>query len=415
MEEKIKKFFSRKKSEAKFKLAGTGRKLNSEAPAPSKPKNPKDVYIPPKRSEFSEGAKAAAAAAMNRVQRKDQKEFNTSLATIQAQVRRELEAERKAKEQQQRATEVVAKPAEPDRDMAVAGVYFRCPMVSEEILPRKEWRTKIKEFLYEQLELEQGLRFTPCLIIYNCNVKDKAEQCVETLIKYLENIVNHPDEEKYRKIRMSNRIFSEKVKPVEGALEFLTAAGFGELNLDGEEFLVWSEENGGTIENLNILLDALQSAETINLELDRNIQVLLPSQIKRTTLPPDFYRVTPEEIKREQQMRSEALENAQVLKTKAMREKEELRTINKYKFSLIRIRFPNGVYLQVRELLKNGHLAMKLMLLFQGTFNVHDKMSEIFEFVQSCLMDEHAEFSLIDPCGHKFIGEDMERSLFDLR
>jgi UBX domain-containing protein 6 len=349
MEEKIKKFFSRKKSEAKFKMAGTGRKLNSEAPAPSKPKNPKDVYIPPKRSEFSEGAKAAAAAAMNRVQRKDEKEFNTSLATIQAQVRRELEAERKAKEEQQRATEVVARPPEPEKDMAVAGVYFRCPMVSEEILPRKEWRTKIKEFLYEQLELEQGLRFTPCLIIYNCNVKDKAEQCVETLIKYLENIVNHPDEEKYRKIRMSNRIFSEKVKPVEGSLEFLTAAGFGEINLDGEEFLVWSEENDGSIENLNILLDALQSAETINLELDRNIQVLLPSQIKRTTLPPDFYRVTPEEIKREQQMRSEALESAQVLKTKAMREKEELRTINKYKFSLIRIRFPNGVYLQVRE------------------------------------------------------------------
>jgi UBX domain-containing protein 6 len=303
MEDKIKKFFSRKKSEAKFKLAGAGRKLNSEAPAPSKPKNPQDVYIPPKRSEFSEGARAAAQAALNRVQKKDTKEFNTSLATIQAHVRRELEAERKAKEELLHKTEAVPKPVEIDRDFAVQGVYFRCPLVSEEILSRKEWRIKIKEFLYEQLEQEQGLRFTPCLIIYNCNVKEKAEQCVETLTKYLENITNHPDEEKYRKIRMSNRIFCDKVKSVEGALDFLTAAGFREMNIDDEPFLVWSMDNDSTIENLNILLDALQSAETINLELDRNIQVLLPSQIKRTSLPPDFYRITPEELKKEQQLR----------------------------------------------------------------------------------------------------------------
>lgn len=47
------------------------------------------------------------------------------------------------------------------------------------------------------------------------------------------------------------------------------------------------------------------------------------------------------------------------LRTKAMREKEELREIRKYKFALIRIRFPDGLYLQVivcniqMELLKN--------------------------------------------------------------
>lgn len=53
-----------------------------------------------------------------------------------------------------------------------------------------------------------------------------------------------------------------------------------------------------------MLADALNNAETINLELDRNVQILLPSQAeRRTQLPDDFFRYTPEELKKEQQSR----------------------------------------------------------------------------------------------------------------
>ena len=53
-----------------------------------------------------------------------------------------------------------------------------------------------------------------------------------------------------------------------------------------------------------ILCDALQSAEPILLELDRNLQVLLPSQAaKQVDLPPAFFNMTADELKREQQMR----------------------------------------------------------------------------------------------------------------
>ena len=45
--------------------------------------------------------------------------------------------------------------------------------------------------------------------------------------------------------------------------------------------------------------------------------------------------------------RAETVENQLVLKTKAMRDREEQRVMSRYKYSLIRIRFPNGVYLQV--------------------------------------------------------------------
>lgn len=43
--------------------------------------------------------------------------------------------------------------------------------------------------------------------------------------------------------------------------------------------------------------------EVIQLELDRNIKVLLPSQIQNVSLPPDFFRITMEELKKEQQVR----------------------------------------------------------------------------------------------------------------
>lgn len=177
-------------------------------------------------------------------------------------------------------------------------------MVSEEVLSRNEWKVKIKEFLYEQLAVERGL--TSCLIILNCNTKEKSAACIETLTKYLQNIIQHPDDEKYRKIRQSNRIFNEKVLPCEGALDFLLAAGFTEQTIDDEKFFIYSDENNPDgVETLNELLEALQHSEIIPLELDRNIQVLLPSQTKKSELPPDFYRISPEELKREQQLRYE--------------------------------------------------------------------------------------------------------------
>lgn len=398
MSNKLKKFIAKQK--LKFGAAGPGRKLNSEVPQPSSSQKShssshRDVYVPPKRKELSSEAKAAAEAALARVQSKDKTEFNTSLAAIKAQVRRELESERKEKEQTSQEGSSGDNNSDNGRkDLAVQGVFFQCPLISDEVLPRKEWKVKIREFLYEQMEHEKGL--SACLIVYNCNPKEKYEPCVETLIKCLENIHNNPNEEKYKKIRMNNKMFCDKIKVCEGALELLHAAGFAEITIDDEPYLIWSEENMEAETTLQSLIDALKCSEPIHLELDRNIQVLLPSQVRQTNLPDDFYRISPEEIKREQQRRTQALEDAQILKTKAMREKEELRTINRYKFTLIRVRFPNGVFLQ-------------------GTFNVYEKLSQVYEFVQSCLMHEASEFVLISPTEQRFTEADFDKSLYDLK
>ncbi|KAL6448850.1 hypothetical protein ACFW04_000534 [Cataglyphis niger] len=353
MADKIKSFFQKKKTSAKFMKAGKGYKLTDSTSTcmPTKSKEPI------KRAEPTEEAKIAGQAALARLEAKknDKPRFNTSYAAIQARVKRELELERKAQQNLQQAGKTSLKDVkdrvEDPSIFAVTDVYFRCPYLSDEILLRDEWKKKIREFLYEQVKGEEA-GLTACLIIQNCNTgKEKIESCVETLGKYLDNIINNPDVEKYWKIRMCNKIFQEKVLPIEGALDFLKAAGFEQKkilhNEIEEDFLVWSPNNCN-IENLVMLSEALKSAEPIPLELDRNLQVLMPSQARmKNELPPSFFTITPEEIKREQQLRSEAVERNQMLRTKAMREKDEQRALRRYKFAILRIKFPDGIILQV--------------------------------------------------------------------
>lgn len=96
MAEKIKKFFAKKKTDAKFKLAGPGHRLNESSTAIVGPSKQKQSYVA-KPSVPTDAKIHAAEAALARMgnQNKTSAAFNTSLAAIQAQVRRELDAEKK--------------------------------------------------------------------------------------------------------------------------------------------------------------------------------------------------------------------------------------------------------------------------------------------------------------------------------
>ncbi|KAI4494699.1 hypothetical protein M0804_000900 [Polistes exclamans] len=403
MVDKIKDFFQKKKTNAKFINAGKGYKLNET----SRPETSRRIRseIPIKRAEPTDEAKVAGQAALARLQAKqtDTRRFNTSYAAIQARVKKELELERKARQEQEKVASAKSaeKAKEKDREiLAVTDVYFRCAYISDEVLTQEEWKRKIREFLYEQLkEEEAGL--TSCLIIYNCNSgKTKIQQCIETLEKYIENILKNPGIEKYQKIRMCNKIFQEKVVPLEGALEFLQAAGFEKKKLlhnDVEEdFLVWNPD-ASTIDDLTILVEALNSAEVIPLEVDRNLQVLLPTQANEMyELSDNFFTITLEELRREQKLRTEAIEKNQMLRTKAMREKDEERELKRYRFTLIRIRFPDNIILQ-------------------GTFSVHEKCREVVDFVKENLINTDIPFFLILPVGQKLQEEDYDKTLLELR
>lgn len=93
--------------------------------------------------------------------------------------------------------------------------------------------------------------------------------------------------------------------------------------------------------------EQLLSAEPVRATLARQRRVFRPSPLaSQFDLPADFFNLTAEEIKREQRLRSEAVERLSVLRTKAMREREEQREMRKYTYTLLRVRLPDGCLLQ---------------------------------------------------------------------
>lgn len=135
--------------------------------------------------------------------------------------------------------------------------------------------------------------------------------------------------------------FQEKVRSVEGSREFLQALGFTSIMLpvegqgklilpllrnisrvfclslriftcphlswrseEEEEFLVLPEQSSDALELMKERRDRLQRGEPVRAQLDRQPQAFRPSpNAQRFELPPEFYNLTAEELKREQQQR----------------------------------------------------------------------------------------------------------------
>lgn len=71
-----------------------------------------------------------------------------------------------------------------------------------------------------------------------------------------------------------------------------------------EEFLVLPEQSADALELMKERRDRLQRGEPVRAQLDRQPQAFRPSpNAQRFELPPEFYKLTAEELKREQQLR----------------------------------------------------------------------------------------------------------------
>ncbi|XP_069953858.1 UBX domain-containing protein 6 isoform X1 [Cherax quadricarinatus] len=380
----IKKFFEKKKADAKFKVSGQGHSLSGDGQ--QRHHTPKSTHsVPQQRHLPTYDAQRAGAAALARLEQQSKKtDVNWSLHAIKAQARRELEAEQKAFEEMTLdGQNEPAIPKEVNLDaapmLAVQGVFFNCPLLGPELATYDEIKRQIREFLYAQVEEDKGI--SSCLIIHTCNKnKEKVSVCVETLCKYIENIVSNPTEDKFLKIRMSNKAYQERILPIEGTKEFLEAAGFVECELPfndaTDKFWVFPKEKLSDLTPLEQLRDALVSAEPVRPQLDRNLNILLPAEAaKHVDLPAEFFNLSADELRREMQNRTTAVERSQMLLTKAMRERQEIREMRKYRFSLIRVRFPDG-------------------LILQGTFGVHEKFEEVINFIRENLVNDWRPFFL---------------------
>ena len=295
------------------------------------------------------------------------------------QVRREMElakAEQTSSVGDAGPTEVLL-----DGPRMSADIRFVCPMVGPEALPKQEMEASIETYLLGQLAEEPVM--AAALIIQTLNkAPTKVKVCVEVLCKYLDNIIEHPQEEKFQRIRANNKNFQEKVVSLKGSEEFLQAVGFMMKTLPGpaaaeETYFVLDADRATDTEQMKNCKEILLLAEPIRPQLDRCVKVFHPStKANQIDIPPEFYSISPEELKREQQARREAVEKLGMLRTKEMRERDRLRELRRYRFSIIRVRFPDGIILQ-------------------GTFRATETFASVKEFIHESLDVDWIPFSLM--------------------
>ncbi|XP_039020844.1 eukaryotic translation initiation factor 3 subunit A-like [Hibiscus syriacus] len=99
-----------------------------------------------------------------------------------------------------------------------------------------------------------------CLRSLKQNHKDddaKVKKAFQTLLTYIGNVARNPDEEKFRRIRLNNQTFQDRVGSLKGGVEFLELCGFEKV--EGDEFLFLSRNKVG-MQVLNSAGSELNSA-----------------------------------------------------------------------------------------------------------------------------------------------------------
>jgi UBX domain-containing protein 6 len=179
-------------------------------------------------------------------------------------------------------------------------------------------------------------------------------------------------------------------------LEFLQASGF--ITSDDGESIVYQEKS---IEPLQLAHDTLTSGEPIQVQLDRNLKIFQPTK-DRPSIPPVqalpkdplFYRTTVGDVLREKQRQKDLIEKEEMLRTKAMRERDEKSELNiQYRYTIIRIRMPDGIILQ-------------------AIFQSNDSLSVLFDYLRSyCLVHNWLPFSLISNADRRVYTSQDEQSI----
>ncbi|XP_023798684.1 UBX domain-containing protein 6 isoform X2 [Cyanistes caeruleus] len=276
---------------------------------------------------------------------------------------------------------------------SVSGVYFICPL-SGAIVRKDQKEKQLREAIQAYFSVDPVAASIMEIHTFNRD-REKVRLCVETMAKYLDNIYLHPEEEKYRKIKLQNKVFQERISCLEGTHKFFQAVGFETKTLPvpgqeaTEEFYVLKEEVLSRLEELKDRKEQLLSSEPVRAQLHRQLTLFQPSAAAaRFELPHDFFNLSAEELRREQRLRTEAVEKAAMLRTRAMREKEEQREMRKYNYTLLRVRFPDGYILQ-------------------GTFYARESVSVLYNFVREALRDDWLPFELLGPGGLKLTDESL--------
>ncbi|EDQ92737.1 uncharacterized protein MONBRDRAFT_30706 [Monosiga brevicollis MX1] len=278
---------------------------------------------------------------------------------------------------QQAAAEAAAQQASssPTPPTSHLAVRVECPLTGQIIreMDVTEHLTLQLLELYDISPLDASAKMIHSL----CPDPAVRDTCVTTICKYLQNAIDHPGDEKFRKIRQGNKVFQERVDSVLGGKDFLVATGFQETTLEDESYLVLPD--GVDEAFLEAAQALISSNQRVEFPLYRDPQVLRvgdgASIALRTELPPDFYAITLEDVKLQHKLNAAKMDEMLSLRTKAMREAQADKRKRIYRFCLLRVRI-NADYV------------------LQGTFRVTDTLQALYQFVSEALADETVEFEL---------------------
>lgn len=220
------------------------------------------------------------------------------------------------------------------------------------------------------------------------NDEENITSALVIISKCVENILNNPNEIKYRRMRIKNKTLSEKVLNLKYGLEVFLYLGFIIENVSSEEFLVFSNiEN--EFENLRLKLNIVQSLEKYktqlfsrNLKINvynskelKNIQSLIDSEIKindNSIFDPDIKEITKDYLNLKKQN-----ELNQTLMTKEQREKFE---IPKKKLPI-----PVATTLKIK-LPDNSNI--------EAIFLVNETILNVFDFLKMYVKNKQVNFLL---------------------
>ncbi|XP_054806509.1 uncharacterized protein LOC129309135 isoform X2 [Prosopis cineraria] len=216
-------------------------------PANTKVEAPKPSLTPEqlkaKQQELRERARKKKEEEEKRVEREREKErIRIGKELLEAKrieeenERKRLLALRKAeKEEERRAREKIRQKLEEDK----AERRRRLGLPPEE--PSAPQPANVVEEKKSSLPVRPATKaeqMRECLRSLKQSHKDddaRVKRAFQTLLTYVGNVAKSPDEEKYRRIRLSNQTFQERVGALKGGIDFLEICGFEKI--EGGEFL----------------------------------------------------------------------------------------------------------------------------------------------------------------------------------
>ncbi|CAN6890314.1 unnamed protein product [Brassica oleracea] len=217
---------------------------NSNAGPPKPALTPEEVKI--KAQELRERARKKKEEEEKRMEREREKERIRIGKELLEAKRIEEDNERKRiillrkaeKEEERRAREKIRQKVEEDKAerRRKLGLPAEDPAAAKPSVPVVEEKKVNSSLPIRPATKTEKMR--ECLRSLKQAHKEedaKVKRAFQTLLTYMGNVAKNPDEEKFRKIRLTNQTFQERVGSLRGGIEFMELCGFEKM--EGGEFL----------------------------------------------------------------------------------------------------------------------------------------------------------------------------------